>query len=38
MKLHGGRLEIHSVEGKGTMVTAWLPAARLLPLVSESDR
>lgn len=38
MELHGGRLEIESVEGEGTMVTAWLPAARLLPLADESGR
>ena len=37
MDLHGGRLEIHSVEGEGTIVTAWLPAARRLPSPDESS-
>ncbi|MFN3462145.1 MAG: sensor histidine kinase, partial [Oceanibaculum sp.] len=36
MELHGGRLEIESVEGEGTVVTAWLPAARLLSSAAES--
>lgn len=36
MELHDGRLEIESVEGKGTIVTAWLPAARLLSSDAES--
>jgi PAS domain S-box-containing protein len=36
MELHGGRLEIESVEGEGTIVTAWLPAARLLSSAAES--
>lgn len=31
MELHDGRLTIESVEGEGTTVTAWLPAARILP-------
>ncbi|WP_086464289.1 sensor histidine kinase [Oceanibaculum nanhaiense] len=37
MDLHGGRLEIESVEGEGTIVTAWLPAARLLPPADDAS-
>ena len=30
-EIHGGRLEIHSVPGEGTVVTVLLPASRVLP-------
>ena len=30
-EIHGGRLDIHSVPGEGTVVTVLLPASRVLP-------
>ena len=29
-RLHGGRCEIHSQPGEGTVVTLWFPAERLV--------
>ena len=31
-ELHGGRLDIRSGPGKGTLATVWLPPARLVPV------
>jgi two-component system phosphate regulon sensor histidine kinase PhoR len=35
---HQGRLEIESAVGRGSVFTAWLPAARLMPVDAEGER
>jgi PAS domain S-box-containing protein len=37
-ELHGGRLDLHSEVGKGTTVTIWFPAERIVPSDQESIR